>query len=209
METITSFFVQNITSLVSDFGYLAVFLLMTAESALIPIPSEITMPFAGFLAQRGLLSFWLVILSGALGNLVGSWLAWYLGLRGEAFARALIKKWGKWVLVSEGELDTGISLFARFGQFITFFSRLLPIIRTYISLPAGIAKMPFVPFSILTFSGSLLWSAFLTYLGFVLGENWEALEVYFRPFQFVIVGTGVVLGVLYVWYKIKKIKKEG
>lgn len=204
MGELLNIFTTVITNTISSTGYLAIFLLMTAESALIPIPSEITMPFGGFLASKGILNFWGVVAAGSLGNLLGSYLTWLVGIHGENFTRRFIKKWGKWVLFSEHELEVAISLYRRFGQPITFFSRLLPVIRTYISLPAGVAKMPLAPFLILTLAGSFLWSTFLTWLGVVLGENWHSLSGYFRKFDIAIVTVVVLLVGLYLWYKLKR-----
>lgn len=204
MNELLTFLTTVITSTISSTGYVAVFLLMTAESALIPIPSEVTMPFAGFLVSKGLLSFWWVVLAGSLGNVFGSYLAWLIGIHGENFSRRFIRKWGKWVLLSEHEFDIAISWYRRFGQPITFFSRLLPVIRTYISLPAGVAKMPLASFLILTFFGSFIWSTFLTWLGVILGDNWHSLSGYFRKFDIAIVLLVIILVGLYVWYKLKK-----
>ena len=199
MEFITKFFVENLTNLISSYGVLAVFILMTLESALIPIPSEITMPFAGFLAGRGILDFWLVVFIGAFGNLTGSLLAYWLGFaKGEEWVRFAIRKWGKWFLLREEEFDRSKVWFKKYGQGITFASRLLPIVRTFISLPAGIARMNLTYFSILTFVGSFIWSAFLAWLGLKLGQNWLSIEPYFRQFQFLIVGAGLILVFLYI-----------
>ncbi|KKU47736.1 MAG: hypothetical protein UX67_C0030G0014, partial [Candidatus Woesebacteria bacterium GW2011_GWF2_46_8] len=121
MEAITSFFVDNLTSLISTYGVWAVFVLMTAESALIPIPSEITMPFAGFLAGRGILDFWLVVFIGALGNLSGSLLAYWLGYtKGEEWVKFAIRKWGKWLLMREEEYDKAKAWYIKYGQAVTF-----------------------------------------------------------------------------------------
>jgi membrane protein DedA with SNARE-associated domain len=199
VEEITKFFVENLTSLINAYGLWAVFLLMTAESALIPIPSEVTMPFAGFLVGRGVLDFWLVVFIGALGNLLGSLLAYWLGFaKGEEWVRFAIRKWGKWLLMREEEFDRSKVWFKKYGQGITFASRLLPIVRTFISLPAGIARMNLTYFSILTFVGSFVWSAFLAWLGLKLGQNWLAIEPYFRKFQIVIVGLGVLAAFFYI-----------
>ncbi|KKS90670.1 MAG: hypothetical protein UV66_C0001G0027 [Candidatus Woesebacteria bacterium GW2011_GWA1_43_12] len=181
---------------------------MTAESALIPIPSEITMAFAGFLAGVGVMNFWIAVLIGAVGNLVGSLLAFYLGrAMGEEWIRGAIGKWGKWILVHEKDFDTALTWFKKYGQGITFGSRLLPIVRTFISLPAGIAEMNVVKFSIFTFVGSFLWSAFLAYLGLKLGQNWEVIDPYFRKFQFLIVGLGIIAVGFYIYSHLKK-KRE-
>lgn len=199
METITKFLLENLTSLISAYGVWAVFVLMTAESALIPIPSEITMTFAGFLAGRGVLNFWLVVFVGTFANLVGSLLAYWLGYaKGEDWVRFAIKKWGKWLLIREQEYDKAEEWFIRYGQAVTFTSRLLPIVRTFISLPAGIAKMNLIYFSILTFIGSFLWSGFLAWIGLKLGENWLSVEPYFRKFQFLIIGAGILFVALYI-----------
>ncbi|KKQ91678.1 MAG: hypothetical protein UT58_C0013G0008 [Microgenomates group bacterium GW2011_GWC1_39_7b] len=199
---------EVLTSFISSFGYFAVFLLMTAESALIPIPSEITMAFAGFLAGVGVMNFWIAVLIGAVGNLVGSLLAFYLGrAMGEEWIRGAIGKWGKWILVHEKDFDTALTWFKKYGQGITFGSRLLPIVRTFISLPAGIAEMNVVKFSIFTFVGSFLWSAFLAYLGLKLGQNWEVIDPYFRKFQFLIVGLGIIAVGFYIYSHLKK-KRE-
>lgn len=205
MEQITKFFVENLTALINAYGVLAVFVLMSAESALIPIPSEVTMTFAGFLVGRGILDFWFVVAIGALGNLVGSLLAYWLGYaKGEGWVRFAIKKWGKWLLIREHEYDKAKDWFIRYGQAVTFTSRLLPIVRTFISLPAGIAKMNLTYFSILTFIGSFIWSAFLAGLGLKLGQNWLAIEPYFRKFQFLIIGAGVLLVALYIKSHLKR-----
>lgn len=205
MEVITKFFIDNLTNLISSYGVIAVLILMTAESALIPIPSEITMPFAGFLAGRGILDFWLVVFIGAFGNLIGSLLAYWLGFtKGEEWVRFAIRKWGKWFLLREEEFDRSKVWFKKYGQGITFASRLLPIVRTFISLPAGIAKMNLTYFSILTFVGSLVWSAFLAWLGLKLGQNWLSIEPYFRKFQIVIVGLGVLAVFFYIRTHLKR-----
>lgn len=165
------------------------------------------MAFAGFLAGVGVMNFWMAVFIGAFGNLIGSLLAFYLGrAMGEEWIRVAIKKWGKWVLVHEKDFDKALSWFKKYGQGITFGSRLLPIIRTFISLPAGIAEMNVVKFSIFTFIGSFIWSAFLAYLGLKLGQNWEVIDPYFRKFQFLIVGLGTGAVGFYVYLHLKRKK---
>ena len=191
--------------MLEHYGILAVFLLMTAESALIPIPSEITMPFAGFMAGRGLIDFWLVVGVGALANLTGSVLAYWLGYKkGEEWVRTAIKKWGKWLLIREDEFDKAKVWFSKYGQWIAFTSRLLPVVRTFICLPAGIAKMDLKLFSLLTFLGSFIWSAFLAYLGLKLGQNWHSIEPYFRKFQILIAAIGIFAVAFYVYRHLKR-----
>lgn len=209
IEQIIVFFTQIIISVISKTGYLGVFLLMTAESALIPIPSEVTMTFAGYLSSIGRFNFWLVVLVGAAANLVGSWLAYWLGLWGqEHVVRILIRKYGKYLLIGEEEFDRSEKWFRKYGEKITFFSRILPVIRTFISLPAGVAAMNFWRFSLFTFIGSLIWSAFLTYIGFILGKNWNTLHDYYQKFEYLIIGGLVIMGGYYIVHKIRKIKKK-
>lgn len=199
MESIVHIITDNLTGLIDTYGLLAVFVMMTLESALIPIPSEVTMPFAGFLAGRGVMDFWTVVTVGAFANLAGSLLAYWLGyLKGEEWTKVAIRKWGKWLLIKESEFDRAKEWFHNYGQWVTFGSRLLPVVRTFISLPAGIARMNLPLFSALTFIGSFIWSTFLTYLGLKLGQNWVAIEPYFRRFQFLIIVVGVVAVFLYI-----------
>lgn len=205
MHEITTFFVENLTFLIERYSYWAVFVLMTAESALIPIPSEVTMPFAGFLAGRGVINFWAAVFVGAFANLAGSLLAYWLGYaKGEQWTRFAIRKWGKWLLIKEKEFDIAKNWFQKYGQVVAFSSRLLPVVRTFISLPAGIAKMNLAVFSFFTLIGSFIWSAFLAYLGLKLGQNWLAIEPYFRKFQFLIVGLGLAAVVFYIWAHLKR-----
>jgi membrane protein DedA with SNARE-associated domain len=204
---ITKLLVDYLTFFISSWGYAAIFILMTAESALIPIPSEITMTFAGFLGGLGILNFWITLLVGTLGNLSGSLLAFWLGRRmGEEWIRRAIKKWGKWLLIHEKDFDTALRWFEKYGQGITFGSRLLPIVRTFISLPAGIADMDVKLFSIYTFAGSFIWSGFLAFLGLKLGQNWQAVEPYFRKFQIIIIAFGFLAVAAYIYQHLKKRK---
>lgn len=201
MHTLTLF----VEGFISTYGQLAVFFLMTLESALIPIPSEVTMAFAGFMAGMGVLNFWVAVLVGALGNLVGSLLAYALGAKlGEENVRRLIKNWGKYLLVHEKDFDLSLSWFKKYGQAVAFTSRLLPVLRTFISLPAGIAKMNLPIFSLLTFVGSFLWSALLAYLGLKLGQNWQVIDPYFKKFQFLIIGLLLAGAFWYIYRHIRK-----
>lgn len=209
VEQIISFLTSIIISFISKTGYIGVFLLMAAESALIPIPSEVTMPFAGYLASIARFNIYLVILVGALANLFGSILAYWLGYWGEEHViRQLIKKYGKYLLITEHEYDRSERWFRKYGEKITFFSRILPIVRTFISLPAGVAKMDFFRFSVLTFFGSLIWSGLLAYIGFALGKNWHSLSGYYRKFEYLIVFAVLALGIYYIVHKLQKLRKK-
>jgi membrane protein DedA with SNARE-associated domain len=161
-----------ITDTVGDWGYLAIFVLMTLESACIPIPSEITMPFGGLLAEQGTLNIWWVGLIGAVANLVGSLIAYWAGATG---GRALVLRYGRYVRIREHDLDRADAWFARYGTQAVFWSRLLPVVRTFISLPAGTARMKLGRFSLYSFLGSLPWSFGLAFGGYFLGRNWEKL----------------------------------
>jgi membrane protein DedA with SNARE-associated domain len=185
-------------------GYFGIFILMTLESALIPIPSEITMPFSGFLASTGVLSIWPIIIVGTLANLVGSLIAYYIGyILEETVLLKLIKKYGKFILVTEHEYEKADKWFKKYGDKIIFISRLLPGIRTIISLPAGMFEMDIKKFVIYTTLGCLIWSTILTYTGFYLGENWQSLEGVYRKFEIVIV---VAIVVAVAWYIEKHLK---
>jgi len=186
-----------IIGVISAGGYWGVILLMAIESANIPLPSEVIMPFAGFLVHEGQLNLWLVALAGGLGCTIGSAFSWWLGYVG---GRPLVERYGKYVLLSHHDLDMGEKWFRKYGASIAFFSRLLPIVRTFISFPAGIAKVPIGRFLIYTFVGSVIWSWVLAFIGIKLGENWEHLEVYFRKFDYVILII-IVLGIVWWIYR--------
>jgi membrane protein DedA with SNARE-associated domain len=188
---------------ISQMGYLGVFILMTLESALIPIPSEAIMPFSGFLVAQGRFNLVAVVVVGAFGNLFGSWLAYWLGYtKGEKYIRKLVVKYGKFILLTEEEFDSSLKVFNKYGQWVAGISRMLPAIRTVISLPAGIAKLDFWKFSALTFFGSLIWSFILAYIGLILGKNWEAIRPYFRKFDIVIVIIAIILVGAYLYHKL-------
>lgn len=209
IEQIIAFITHIIISIISTTGYWGIFILMGAESALIPIPSEVTMPFAGYLVTTGRFNLYWVIFIGAFANLAGSILAYWLGHWGEdLFVRKLIHKYGKYVLITEHEYARSEAWFRKYGEKIVFFSRVLPIVRTFISLPAGVAKMNFWKFSYLTFLGSLIWSTILTYIGYALGKNWHSLHVYYQRFEFIIVGICLAVAVYYIVHKIKKLRRK-
>jgi len=193
-----------IISFIENTGYFGVFILMTLESALIPIPSEVTMPFAGFLVQRGELNLVLVILTGAFANLFGSLIAYGVGyyLEEHVILKHL-KKWGKYLLLTIGDYERSLKWLSKHGDAVAFFSRVLPGVRTFISLPAGLSEMNVFKFALYTFLGSLIWSAFLTYIGVYFGENWHALEPYFRKFQILIFAVLIFLALLYLNHKLE------
>jgi membrane protein DedA with SNARE-associated domain len=194
---------------VADHGYWAVFVLMVLESACIPIPSEVTMLFGGALASAAFvageaepLTIWGVVVAGTAGNLVGSWLAYWVGLRG---GRPLAERWGRYILLRPHEIDRAEAWFARRGQLAVFVSRMLPVVRTFISLPAGVARMPFGRFTLYTVLGCIPWNLGLTLVGFAVGENWEKVERYFTPISVVVV---LVLVALIAWWVVGRLRSR-
>ena len=167
--------IEFIISFISRVGYLGIFFLMILESAMIPIPSEIIMPFSGFLVSAGKFGPILVVLAGSLGNLVGSILTYYFGLK---VGRAFIIKYGKYVFFKKEHLEFTERLFKNYGDKISFVGRLLPVIRTYVSLPAGIGRTNFIKFVFYTLIGSLIWNSVLTFAGMQLGNNWKNIDRY-------------------------------
>lgn len=186
-------------------GYGGIFLLMLVESCGIPMPSEVIMPFSGFLVAMGKLNFWLVVLIGTLGNLCGSILAYWIGSKG---GRVLIEKYGKYILISHHDLNLADKWFAKYGDWTVFFGRLLPVIRTYISFPAGIAKMNFKMFSFFTFLGALPWCVLFTWLGVKMGNNWEIIQKTLHNFDLLMLILVIVAVVWYIWRHLK-IRRKG
>lgn len=186
-------------------GYGGVVVLMAIESACIPLPSEIILPFAGYLVFIKKFSLLYVAVAGAVGCVIGSVIAYAAGAYG---GRPLIEKYGKYLLISRHDLDLADRWFGRHGNITVFTGRLLPVVRTFISLPAGIAKMNFVQFIFYTFLGSFLWSLFITWIGFKLGEQWDTLGPYFHRFDYLILITGIILFVLYLRRHLKHIADE-
>lgn len=177
-----------IINVISAAGYAGVAGLMAVESACVPLPSEIIMPFAGYLASTGRFSLLLAATAGALGCNIGSTVAYAVGARG---GRPLVERWGQYVLLSPGDLDRAERFFRRFGGPAVLIGRLLPVIRTFIALPAGIARMPQLPFQLYTFVGSWPWCYALAYAGYLLGERWDSdprLRAVMHQFDVVILG---------------------
>lgn len=163
------------------------------------------MPFSGFLVSTGRFSLELVVLSGAVGNLIGSLLLYWLGYWGkERFVRQLVKRFGKYILFTEHELELSEKLLHKYKNWVVLGSRVLPGIRTVISLPCGIARLPLGRFVVLTFFGSLLWSLFLAWIGLTLGQNWHSIGPYFHKLDVVIVVFILAAAVYYVYYKLRK-----
>lgn len=200
ISKIISILAGFIITSISTLGYTGIAAMMAIESACIPLPSEIIMPFSGYLVSQGRFSLFGTALAGAIGCVIGSILAYVVGRYG---GRSFIWKYGKYILISHHDLEMADRWFDKHGQAVVFFSRLLPVIRTFISLPAGISKMRFIPFVIYTFVGSLPWCYFLAYIGFKMGDHWDTLGVYFHRFDAVI-GVVILIGVVWwIWRHIK------
>lgn len=192
------------TSVISALGYGGVVLLMGIESACIPLPSEIIMPFAGYLVFKGQFTLQGAALAGALGCVAGSIPAYYLGQYG---GRPLIERYGKYVLVSHRELDLADRIFRRHGHWVVFGARLLPVIRTFIAFPAGVARMPMGKFVVYTFVGSYPWCLGLAWVGMKLGEKWHTdprLSAAFHRFDAAI---GVAIAAAVVWFVRHKVRE--
>jgi membrane protein DedA with SNARE-associated domain len=196
-----------IISVISAMGYWGVALLMAIESACIPLPSEIIMPFAGYLVSTGELNLFWVATAGALGCNLGSIPAYYAGKYG---GRAFILRWGKWVLIGADELDKAEAFFARFGSFSILIGRMLPVIRSFIAFPAGMARMNQLRFHIYTFIGSWPFCYVLALIGKHLGAAWNndpALKAAMHKLDLVVVAAIVLAGALYVWHRVRAMRK--
>jgi membrane protein DedA with SNARE-associated domain len=196
------------TGAISALGYGGVVLLMAIESACIPLPSEIIMPFAGYLVYAGRFTLHGAALAGAVGCIVGSIPAYYLGQYG---GRPLIERYGRYILLSRHELDLADRLFARWGQWVVLAGRLLPVIRTFIAFPAGVARMNMTKFILFTFIGSYPWCYALAWVGQKLGEQWDKdprLKAAFHRFDLAIGLAIVAAAAWFVWHKVRSGKAQ-
>ena len=195
-----------IIAVLSNLGYLGVVVLMAIESACIPLPSELIMPFAGYLVFKGQLTLWGVAFAGALGCVLGSLVAYYVGLWG---GRPLVRRYGRYLLISHHDLDLADRWFARHGDITILIGRLLPVVRTFIAFPAGVARMPMAKFLIYTFVGSLIWCWALAWVGQSLGEHWDTLGIYFHRFD-AMIGALILLGAAWwIWRHLRHLKQDG
>ncbi len=196
---------QGVTNYIEIWGYPAILIGMALESANIPIPSELIFGFAGYLVYLGQLDFNLSIIYGVIGGLLGSAVSYAIGYYG---GPPFIHKYGKYVLLSEGKMRLAQNWFDRYGLKATFFARLLPVVRTFISLPAGFAKVNFPKFMLYTLLGSIPWTIMLIYAGMALGENWHILSAYGHEASLITVAVIMLLVVYYI-RKNRSIPKRG
>lgn len=200
LSSLLSIIAHFITSTISSLGYLGVVILMAVESSMIPLPSEVIMPFSGYLASQGQFELWALALCGAFGNLIGSIVAYYVGSYG---GYPLLERYGKYFLILHRDIKRAEEWFERYGETTAFFSRLLPVVRTYISFPAGVARMNIWRFSIFSFLGALPFSYLLAYIGYKMGENWESLSVVWHKFDYAIVVLVIVTIIFWIWRHLK------
>jgi membrane protein DedA with SNARE-associated domain len=189
-------------SIISSIGYFGVFFLMTLESMIFPMPSELVMPFAGFLIASGEMKFLFVVLAATLGSIVGSLLSYYLGRYG---GNRFVLKYGKYFLLNEEHLRDTERWFSKKGELTILIGRFIPIVRHVISIPAGIGKMDIKKFMLYTIIGAGIWNAFLTYVGLVLGNNWEKIQQYSDYASFAVL---IILGIIIGYFILRHIRKK-
>jgi membrane protein DedA with SNARE-associated domain len=197
-----------LTNLYDAVGYLGVMVAMAIESAMVPLPSELILPFAGFQVSdqsliepltRGPWNFWIVVIAATIGNTIGSLIAYAIGAWG---GRPFLERYGKYFLIRQHEIELADRFFDKYGSATAFFSRLLPIVRTFISFPAGVARMDLKKFIIYSTAGAFIWSALLVQLGVTLGQNWKQIRASLEPFDLLIAVVVFVLIGLFIWWRI-------
>jgi len=209
VSSIEQWLLDLIQSIYLSMDWYGVIALMAIESACIPFPSEIIMPLAGWMLIEKMSRpvYWVFIAGvfGAIGNTIGSVIAYYVGMWA---GRPLLNKYGRYVLISQHDLDMADRWFSRRGGWTVFVSRLLPVVRTYISLPAGIARMNIFKFLVYTFTGSFIWSTSLAYGGYLMGEHWEQLRNAMRPFDPLFIAIIAGLIIFYIYRHVKHFRKH-
>ena len=202
---LTEFLATYITKFIDFTGYVSVYVLMVMESMVFPIPSEAVMPFAGFLISDGRFTFPGVIIISTFGSITGSILSYYIGKKG---GKPFVNKFGKFFLIDMEELEATEKFFKKYGEVTVFFCRFIPIIRHLISIPAGVANMNLLRFSILTIIGAGIWNTFLTVCGFFLKQNWELVMKYSKTVDIVIIILGILAVGFYIYRHLNKSKKK-
>lgn len=208
LNQIIEFLATGTVAAISAMGYAGVVLLMAIESACIPLPSEIIMPFAGYLVSTGRFDLYLAATAGAIGCNLGSIVAYEIGKRG---GRPVALRWGKYLLIGPGEIDAADRFFARYGSIAVLIGRLLPVIRSFIAFPAGVARMKLVPFHVYTFLGSWPWCFGLAWVGMTLGDKWDRdprLKAAFHSADALIGVVVVALVGFYIWHRVRGLKQR-
>jgi len=208
LEFIDKIVIPFLTSLYGAVGYAGVLVAMTIESAMIPLPSELILPFAGFLISdptsvekltNAHWNYWIVVIVATMGNLIGSLIAYAIGAWG---GRPFLERWGRYVLIRPHDIELAEHFFDRYGSATAFFSRLLPVVRTFISFPAGVARMDLRRFIVYSTAGAFIWSAILTELGVAFGDRWQDIRSALQPFDLIIAVVVVVLIALFIWWRV-------
>ncbi|MSQ14878.1 MAG: DedA family protein [Dehalococcoidia bacterium] len=209
MHEIEAVLLEFIRDTYNFMGWPGVILLMAIESASIPLPSELVMPLSGWMLikEKGLPVAYVLLAGfyGAVGCTIGSLLSYWIGAIG---GRPILERYGQYVLITRRDLERADHWFEKYGEATTFVSRLLPVVRTFISVPAGIARMNLVKFTFYTFVGSFIWCVPLAYGGYVLGDHWERIREVMRPFDIPIILVILVLAALYIRHRIKEVRAE-
>jgi membrane protein DedA with SNARE-associated domain len=208
LEFIDKIVIPFLGSLYDSVGYVGVMTAMAIESAMIPLPSELILPYAGFRVSditaiepltHGPWSFWIVVIVATIGNTIGSVIGYYVGAWG---GRPFLQRWGRYLLIRPHEIELADHFFQKYGAATAFFSRLLPIVRTFISFPAGVARMNIWKFILYSTAGAFLWSTALVWAGLQLGENWENIRKALQPFDLAIAVLVIALVVLFIWWRL-------
>ena len=206
---------QLVTQVYEAVGYLGVALWVAIESVIIPIPSELVLPFAGFLVGEGTAidpltgqpwNLVLVVLAGTIGATVGALIAYGIGAYG---GRPLIERWGRWIGISSADLDRADAFFEKRGPAAAFFGRMIPVVRSLVSFAAGVSRMRLGPFIVYTFLGSLPWTAFLVATGAALGSNWEEVGAVLKQFEYAVLAVLIVVALAWIWFRIVKPRRAG
>ncbi len=208
LEFIDKIVIPLLASLYGSMGYLGVGIAMAIESAMVPLPSELILPFAGFLVSDpsqlepltgGTWNYWIVVVVATIGNTIGSLVGYAIGAWG---GRPFLERYGKYLLIRPHEIEMADQFFQRYGAATAFFSRLLPIVRTFISFPAGVARMPVLTFIVYSTAGAFLWSMLLVFAGVQLGANWVEIRHALQPFDLAIAVVGVAAIALSIWWRL-------
>jgi membrane protein DedA with SNARE-associated domain len=202
-------FIDWLVNVITVLGYPGVFLAVFLESFFAPIPSEIILPFSGFVASMGSMNIYIVILLATIAAYLGSLPFYFIGSWGKTFFMNFLEKYGKYLFIEESDVEWTFKLFERYGNGVVLFGRLVPIVRTLISFPAGVTKLPFLRFSIYTLIGSLLWNILLTYTGYMLGDNWEVVGEWIAKYENVILCVIFFCILLYIGRGLLHLVKKG
>ena len=205
MGELASKLAELIQNVIASLGYIGIVLVMALENVFPPIPSELVMPLAGFMAHSGTFSLWGVIIAGMVGSVLGALILYYFGAwANETIIRRFVRRWGRYALTSEADLDLALSYFNRYGEAVIFFGRLIPIVRSLISIPAGMSRMPMPKFLFYTVLGTTIWSAILSYAGWFLNENYTLVATYVEQYQSMVIALVALAVLLFLYVRLVK-----